>query len=53
MSQQRVHGSTPNFICIGTMSAYVPLLAVGSNGPWGAGGGRVKNSKMGGGLICA
>jgi len=30
-----VHGSTPNFICVGTMSAYVPLPAVGSSGPWG------------------
>ena len=45
ISQQSVHGSTPNFICIETMSAYVPLPTVGSSGPWGASGGRVKNSK--------
>ena len=36
--------STPNFICAGTMSADVPLPALGSIGPWGAGGGGVKNS---------
>ena len=45
ISQQRVHGSTPNIICVGTMSADVPPPPVGSIGPWGGGGGRVKNSK--------
>jgi len=42
-----VHGSTPNFIYIGTMSDYVPLPAARSTGFWGAGGGGVKNSKKG------
>jgi len=45
ISQQRVDGSTPNFICIGTMSANVPLSPLRSIGPWGGG---VKNSKNGG-----
>jgi len=45
ISQQRVHGSTPNIICVRTMSADVPPPPVGSIGPWGAGGGGVKNSK--------
>jgi len=40
-----VHGSTPNIICVRTMSADVPPPPVGSIGPWGAGGGGVKNSK--------
>ena len=48
ISQQRVHGSTPNFICIGTMSAYVPLPAVGSSGPWGRVAGKLKTKKNGG-----
>jgi len=42
-----VHGSTPNFICIGTMSVYVPLPAVGSSGPWGRVEGEIKTQKMG------
>jgi len=45
ISQQRLHGSTPNIICVGKMSADVrppPMVPIG---PWGAGGGRVKNSK--------
>ena len=46
ISQQRVDGSTPNFICIGTMSADVPPPPMGSIGPCGGGG--IKNSKMGG-----
>ena len=45
ISQQRVHGSTPNIIYVGTMSADVPPPPVASIGPWGAGGGGVKNSK--------
>ena len=48
ISQQRLHGSTPNIICVGKMSADVrppPMVPIG---PWGAGGGRVKNSKNGG-----
>ena len=38
-------GSTPNFICVGTMSADVPLPPLGSIGPWEAGAGGAKNSK--------
>ena len=38
ISQQRVHGSTPNIICVRTMSADVPPPLVGSIGPWGGGG---------------
>ena len=49
ISQQHLHGSTPNIICVGTMSADVPFPAVVPIGPWGgAGGGGVKNSKNGG-----
>ena len=40
-----MHGSAPNIICVRTMSADVPPPPVGSIGPWGAGGGGVKNSK--------
>jgi len=36
--QQLVDGSTPNFICVGTMSADVPSPPVGSIGPGGGGG---------------
>ena len=46
LSQQRVDGSTPNFICVGTMSADVPLPCLGSTGPWGAGGGGLKTQKL-------
>jgi len=35
------------------MSADVPLPPLGSIGPWGVGGGGIKNSKNGGGLIRA
>ena len=35
ISQQRVDGSTPNFICVGTMSAHVPLHPLGFIGPNG------------------
>jgi len=54
ISQQRVNGSTPNFLCVGTMSADVPLPPLGSIGPWGQVEEK-KNSKMGGltGLIRA
>jgi len=41
ISQQRLHGSTPNIMCVGTMSADVPPVV--PIGPWGAGGGGVKN----------
>ena len=34
-----VHGSTPNIICVGTMSAEVPPPPVGSIDPWGRGRG--------------
>ena len=40
-----LHGSTPNIICVGTMSADVPPPPVVPIGPWGAGGGGVKNAK--------
>jgi len=45
ISQQRLHGSTPNIICVGTMSADVPPAPVVPIGPWRAGGGGVKYSK--------
>jgi len=51
ISQQRVDGSTPNFICIGTMSANVPLSPLRSIGPWGRGSQKLQ--KWGGGLIRA
>jgi len=35
------------------MSAYVPLPAAGSSGPWGRVEGELKNQKIGGGLIRA
>jgi len=38
ISQQRVDGSTPNFMYVGTMSADVPPPPLGFVGPWGAGG---------------
>ena len=43
--QQRLYGSTPNIICVGTMSADVPPPPAVPIGLWGAGGGGVKNSK--------
>ena len=44
ISQQCVDGSTPNFICVGTMSADVPPL--GSIGPWeGQMEGKLKTQK--------
>ena len=39
ISQQRLHESTPNIICVGTMSADVPLPHVVPIGPWGVGRG--------------
>jgi len=45
ISQQRVHGSTPNIICVRTMSADEPPPPAGSIASWGAGGAGVKNSK--------
>jgi len=47
ISQQRVGGSTPSFICIGTMSADVPPPPVGSIGPGGHGEGELKTQKIG------
>ena len=44
ISEQRVHGSTPNIICVGTMSVDVPLPC-GVHRPLGEWGGGVKNSK--------
>jgi len=44
ISQQRVHGSIPNFICVGKMSVYTcPLSLWGPSAPGGRGG--VKYSK--------
>ena len=40
-----MHGSTPNFIYVGTMSADVSLPAVGSSGPWGRVEGELKTPK--------
>ena len=37
ISQQRLHGSTPNIMCVGTMSADVPPPPVVPIGPWGVG----------------
>jgi len=45
VSQQRLHGSTPNIICVRTMSADVPPPPVVPIGPWRVRGGGVKNSK--------
>jgi len=45
ISQQRVDGSTPNFICVGTMSADVPLPPLMSIGPWGRVEGELKTQK--------
>ena len=45
ISQQRLHGSTPNIICVGTMSADVPPPPVVPIGPWGAGEGELKTQK--------
>ena len=42
-----MHGSTPNIICVGTMSADVPPPPVGSIGLWGAGEGELKTQKIG------
>ena len=48
ISQQRVHGSTPNIICVGTMSVDVlpPLWC--SSAPVGCGEGELKTQKIGG-----
>ena len=48
-----MHGSTPNIIYVGTMSADVPPPPVGPIGPWGAGEGELKTQKIRGGLIRA
>ena len=53
ISQQCLHGSTPNIACVGTMSADVPPPPVVPIGPWGAGEGELKTQKIGGGLIRA
>ena len=53
LSNGRVDGSTPNCICVGTTSADVPLLSLGSIGPWGRVEGELKTQKIGGGLIRA
>ena len=43
-----MHGSTPNIIYVGIMSAGVPPPPVGSIGPWRAGEGELKTQKIGG-----
>ena len=48
ISQQRVHGYTPNIICVRTMSADVPPPPVVPIDPWGAGEGESKTQKIGG-----
>ena len=48
ISQQRVDGSTPNFIYAGTMSADVPLPPLGSICPWVRVDGELKTQKNGG-----
>ena len=48
ISQQRLHGSTPNIIYVGTMSADVPPPPVVPIGPWGWGEGELKTQKNGG-----
>ena len=49
ISQQRLHGSTPNIICVGTMfAADVPPPPVVPIGPWGMRGGGLKTQKIGG-----
>ena len=47
ISPQCVHGSTPNIICVGTMSADVPPPPAGSIAPWGRGKGSQKLKKWG------
>jgi len=47
MSQQRVDASTPNFICVGTMSADVPPPPLGFIGPLGEGREGELKQKMG------
>ena len=44
----KLGGSTPNIICVGTMSADVPPPPVVPIGPWGAGEGDLKTQKIGG-----
>ena len=53
ISQQRLHGSTPNIIYVGTMSADVPLPLWGPSAPGGRGEGELKTQKIRGGLIRA
>ena len=43
-----MHGSTPNIICVRTMSADVPPPPVVPIGPWRAGEGELKTQKIGG-----
>ena len=45
ISQQRLHGSTPNIICVGIMSADLPPPPVMPIGPWGWEEGELKTQK--------
>ena len=48
ISQQGVDGSTPNFICVGTMSADLLPPPLGFIAPWGAWEGELKTQKFDG-----
>jgi len=52
ISQQRVHGSTPNIICVRTMSADVPPPPVVPIDPWEAGERELKTQKILGDHSC-
>jgi len=47
ISQQRLHGSTPNIICVATMSADVPPPLWCPSAPGGRGEGELKTQKIG------
>ena len=53
ISQQRLHGSTPNIICVETMFADVPPPLWGPSAPGGGKEGELKTQKIRGGLIRA
>ena len=48
-----MHGSTPNIICVRTISADVPPPLWDPSAPGGRGEGELKTQKIGGGLIRA
>ena len=53
ISQQRLHGSTPNIICVGRRSADVLLPLWCPSAPGGRKEGELNTQKIGGGLIRA